>query len=49
MSPNVFEINEDRINVVSEFYAMFFLVMLKNNLEDQYILGVTGPMGPVTF
>ena len=32
MSPNVFEINEDKIykdKCCGEFYAMFFLVMLK--------------------
>ena len=32
MSPNVLEINENKINkgnVVGEFYAMFFLVMLR--------------------
>ena len=37
---------------VSEFNAMFFLVMLTNKLvglveilQDQYMLGVTGPKG----
>ena len=34
--PKCFEINEDKMNeniyIVSEFYAMFFLVMLKKNL-----------------
>ena len=33
MSPNVFEINEDKIyedKCSGEFYAMFFLVILKN-------------------
>ena len=32
MSPNVFEINEDKIykdKCCGEFYAMFFIVMLK--------------------
>ena len=35
MSPNVFEINEDKIykdKCCGEFYAMFFLVMLKKNV-----------------
>ena len=58
MSPNVFEINEDKIykdKYCGEFYAIFFLVMLKRNvgpikiLQDQQILGVTGPTGPVSF
>ena len=33
MSPNVFEINEDKLytdECCSEFYPMFFLVMIKN-------------------
>ena len=36
MSLNVFEINVDEINEikVGEFHAMFFLVMLKKNLQD---------------
>ena len=59
MSPNVFEINEYTIykdKCCGEFYAMFFLVMLKlkivgpvKNLQDQQMLGVTGPTGPVSF
>ena len=58
MSPNVFEINEDKIykdKCCGEFYAMFFLVMLKKKwgpvklLQDQQMLGVTGPTGPVSF
>ena len=58
MSPNVFEINEDKIykdRCCGEFYAMFFLVMLKKKcgpvkiLQDQQMLGVTGPTGPVSF
>ena len=58
MSPNVFEMNEDKIyedKCCGEFYAMFFLVMLKKkvgpvkNLQDQQMLGVTGPTGPVSF
>ena len=35
MSQNIFEINEDKmnkINVVGEFYAILFLVVLKKNL-----------------
>ena len=53
-----FEINEDKIykdKCCGEFYAMFFLVMLKKNvgpvkiLQDQQMLGVTGPTGPVSF
>ena len=35
MSPNVFEINEDKIykiNVVGELNAMYFLIMLKKKL-----------------
>ena len=38
MFPNVFEINDDKINekmnVVSEFYAMFFLLIPKKYLWD---------------
>ena len=59
MSPIVFEINEDKIykaKCCGESYAMFFLVMLKKNnvgpvnfLQDQQMLGVTGPTGPVSF
>ena len=58
MSPNVFEINEDKIykdKCCVECYAMFFLVMLKKNvgpvkiMQDQQMLGVTGPTGPVSF
>ena len=59
MPPNVLEINEDKIykdKCCDEFYAMFFLVMLmkkcrnsKKNLQDQQMLGVTGPTGPVSF
>ena len=36
MSPNVFEINEDKIykgKCCGEFYAMFFLFMLKKKLR----------------
>ena len=35
MSPNVFEINKDKINemnIVSECYAMFSIVMLKKKI-----------------
>ena len=42
MSPNVFEINEDKIykgKCCGEFYAML----------DLQMLGVTGPTGPVSF
>ena len=48
MSPNVFEINEDKSykdECCGEFNAMFFLVMLKKNvgpvkiLQDQQMLG----------
>ena len=49
--PNVFEINKVKINenkVVGEFYAIFFLVMFKNNLQEQFILGFICPTGPVT-
>ena len=58
MSPNVFEINEDKIyknKCCGEFYAMFFLVMLKKKcrtskiLQDLQMLGVTGTTGPVSF
>ena len=59
MSPIVFEINEDDIykdKCCGESYAMFFLVMVKkknvglvNILQDQYMLGVTGPTGTVPF
>ena len=65
MSPNVFEINQDKIykdKCCGEFYAMFFLVMLKKKcrtsknvvgpvkmLQDQQMLGVTGPTRPVSF
>ena len=57
MPPNVLEINEDKIykdKCCDEFYAMFFLVMLKSVgivkiLQDQQMLGVTGPTGPVSF
>ena len=59
MSPNVFEIYEDKIykdKFCGEFYAVFFLVMFKKKivgsvecLQDQQILSVTGPTGPVTF
>ena len=53
-----FEINEDKIykdKCCGEFYAIFFLVMLKKNvgpvkfLQDQQMLGVTGPTGLVSF
>ena len=42
-----------KINVVCGFYAFFFyikekIVGLVNILQDQKILGVTGPMRPVT-
>ena len=33
-----------KVNIVGEFHAIFFFVMLKKK-----ILGVTGPTGPVTF
>ena len=54
MSPNVFEINKDKIYkdiCCGEFYA--FYVKEKNVgpvkiLQDQQMLGVTGPTGPVT-
>ena len=58
MSPNVFEINEDKIykdKCCGEFAAMFFLVKLKKKvgpvkiLQDQQMLGVTSPTGPVSF
>ena len=59
MSPNVFEINEDKIykdKCCGEFYAMFCIVMLKKKnvgpvkiLQDQQMLGVTGPTGPASF
>ena len=58
MSQNVFAINEDKIykdKCCGEFYAMFFLDLLKKNegpiksLQDQQMLGVTGPTGPVSF
>ena len=38
MSPNVFEIDEDKIykdKCCSEFYAMFFLVMLKKKCRTR--------------
>ena len=40
MSPNVFEINEDKIYkdiCCGEFYAMFFLVMLKKKCRTSSI------------
>ena len=44
-----------KINLVYGFYAMLFLFILNKRfvspvkyLQDQYILGVTGPTGPVT-
>ena len=59
MSPNVFEINEYKIykdKCCGEFYAMFFLVYVKaknvgpaKSLQDQQMLGVTGPTGTVSF
>ena len=60
MSPNVFEINEDKIykdKCCGEFYAMFFLFMLKEKcragpvkiLQDQQVLGVTGLQGQYHF
>ena len=58
MSPNVFGINEDKIykdKCCGEFHAMFFLDLLKKNvgpvkrLQDQQMLCVTGPTGPVSF
>ena len=58
MFPNAFEKNEDKIykdKCCGEFYAMFFLVILKKNvgpvemLQDQQMLGVTCPTGPVSF
>ena len=58
MSPNVFEINEDKIykdKCCGEFNVIFFLVILLENLgpvknlQDQQMLGVTGPTGPVSF
>ena len=57
MSPYV-EINEDKIykdKCCGEFYAIFFLVMLKKKcrpvkiLQGQQVLGVTGYTGPVSF
>ena len=47
MPPNVFEINGDKINkinVVSEFYAIFSLVMLKNFFYNS--IKFAGPVDP---
>ena len=59
MSPNVFEINEvqiyKKINVVVNFIQCSFLLCYRKNvgpvkfLQDQYMPGVTGPTGPVSF
>ena len=59
MSPIVFEINEDTIykdKCCGESYAMFFLLLMikkkcraSKHLQDQYMLGVTGPTGLVSF
>ena len=41
MSPNIFEINEDKmnkINVEGEFYAMFSFVMLRKNVGPVKLL-----------
>ena len=54
MSPNSFEINEDKINEMNvvNFFSCFVqetFVELVNILQEHWILGVTGPTGPVTF
>ena len=59
MSPNVFEINEDKMNKnkcwkgilcnVFSCYVKEKIVGPVEILQDQYILGVNGPTGPVTF
>ena len=60
MSPNIFEINEDKIdikiNLIREFHIMFLHVMLIFFYRTSKIFAgpvdpicVTVPMGPVTF
>ena len=54
MSPNIFEINEDKINEINvvNFFSCFVqetFVGLVNILQEHWILGVTGPTGPVTY
>ena len=58
MSPNVFEMNEDKsikINVVVNLMQFSFLLCLRKKigpvkiLQAQQMLGVTGPTGPVSF
>ena len=59
MSPYVFEINEDKFYknnfVVVNFMQYSFLLCQRKNvgpvniLQDQQMLGVTGPTGPVSF
>ena len=47
MYPKKFEINEDKINennVVNEFYAIFFLFMLKENCRTSKKFA--GPVDP---
>ena len=59
MSPNVFDINEDKIYkdncIVVNFMQCSFLLCYRKNvgpvniLQDQQMLGVTGSTGPVSF
>ena len=56
MSPNVCEINEDKIykdKCCGEFYPMFFLVMLKKKCRTSKNFAgpvdATGPTGPVSL